>query len=929
MRNNFKKIAAIVLALVMSVSALVPAFAANACDHAEYDVVSTTAATCGVSGVEKRTCKACDETFVVVLPALAHEYAESVIDATCTDAGTITNVCSICGDVKTETVEKLGHTWVYEWDEKSATKDTCVAGSKYTKRVCSVCAKEEAGDTIADGHEWELVTVTKAPTCKTTGLATYKCADCGKVLADQAVAKLTGHTATVIATIKAATCDANATVRYNCATCGTVEAEAEGTKGHGQNGWKTFTAETATALTCTTNEVLVTDKVCKDCNALCNASGAAYTADQLKAKAAKCTHFFVATGSDADGWFVRTAATCTAAGESYRTCLDCGKEETRTDKALDHAKGTYVDKKATCTEAGEAYFPCTRCDEKLEYTTTAALGHDMKTDKVWYNAGVAGDPDEDVVCGEQYQILNWCDRCSYSLNPKVEKFADHVYTEVKVAATCSTYAYSYKACVCGAVEVTDKTDADGKYDIGTAYAPESHVYTDKDGNYTDIVSAVGGQYANCTKNATYTVVCGLCGTGDQVVNVAAYGHKYDTLPEGFTPDKCVAGKVPGKAIELVAGTGNCLVASQYKYSCTVCGAAKSGTETAADGTGAGHVKDLKNGYIEATAPTCTVAGTTEGYNCANPWCGIVVVAAKVIAPHHAKDNLVKTEAVASTCTENGNIEYYTCKLGADCAAYNKDTGLAYTTNKAGAVITDPKALVDEKDGHSVAFGTTKGATCTTVQYQTGVCTACDAYIEVADYAASTGHTPDPTKTVTEYICEVGVFTTNVCTVCELVVTTQNVDAEGKAIAAPHYNAEGNALTTSCANDVDGGRKCVECGLIVKKADHEFGAWVVDGVKAVRTCVVCGTDDDAVTHVTHAWDDGVKADDAVVYTCFCGATKTEAVENDAPVDQAPVDTDKPADETPAKKGCGSSIAAVAVALVATLGTCVVFAGKKRD
>lgn len=69
-------------------------------------------------------------------------------------------------------------------------------------------------------------------------------------------------------------------------------------------------------------------------------------------------------------------------------------------------------------------------------------------------------------------------------------------------------------------------------------------------------------------------------------------------------------------------------------------------------------------------------------------------------------------------------------------------------------------------------------------------------------------------------------------------------------------------------------------------------------------------------------------------------ETDPVETD-PVDTDPVDTDPaetdpidtPADTTPesepaAEGGCGGSIAAVAVALIATLGTCTVFVNKRR-
>ena len=410
-----------------------------------------------------------------------------------------------------------------------------------------------------------------------------------------------------------------------------------------------------------------------------------------------------------------------------------------------------------------------------------------------------------------------------------------------------------------------------------------------------------------------TVIFIRGGFGEKAVTVAALGHTYDTLDEDFTPDMVDEDlKVPGKKIWLVTGTGNCYIASQYKYGCTRTGCTHtSNPVTVADGTGAGHKKDVESdNYTPAKAPTCTENGCTEGYTCANPWCEDTVVASDTLYSHHNRVNLIKTDAVAPTCVKDGNIEYYTCKLGTKCDLYNTTTSMTYIEKANGDRVTNKDQLKVEAINHpTIIWGVVNAATCSTVGYQTGVCADCDVYIEVAEYAATIDHIFDETKVDVDYVCEVGEFTTNVCTLCETVVT---VKTEEKA---PHVNAEGQTLTTSCSNDVYGGRKCVKCNTIIEQDAHEYGAWVVEGVVAKQTCAACG-DSITVEHKAHTWDDGVKADGAVVYTCFCGATKSEPV-------------DAPVVEEPAKKGCKSSIAAVAVALVATLGTCVVFAGKKED
>lgn len=59
----------------------------------------------------------------------------------------------------------------------------------------------------------------------------------------------------------------------------------------------------------------------------------------------------------------------------------------------------------------------------------------------------------------------------------------------------------------------------------------------------------------------------------------------------------------------------------------------------------------------------------------------------------------------------------------------------------------------------------------------------------------------------------------------------------------------------------------------------------------------------------------------------GSADTDPVDTD-PTESTPTDTNTPDAEAPAKDGCGASVAAVAVALVAALGTCTVFVNKRR-
>lgn len=155
----------------------------------------TTEPTCKLPGEKTFTCTACAATKTEVVPATgAHNYVNPVkVDATnhkltcgcgeeklvahtmdkgtvtteptCKDTGVKTFKCTACEHTTTETLEKTDDHKYGEW--------TKVDDDNH-KKVCSVCAKEETA-----AHAWGEGEVTKEPTCKDTGIETFKCADCG------------------------------------------------------------------------------------------------------------------------------------------------------------------------------------------------------------------------------------------------------------------------------------------------------------------------------------------------------------------------------------------------------------------------------------------------------------------------------------------------------------------------------------------------------------------------------------------------------------------------------------------------------------------------------------------------------------------------------------------------------------------------------
>ena len=85
----------------------------STCEH-EWELISTTPATCTAAGEEYYECSGCGESKTEAIDALGHTYGEPVetVAPDCTNAGEKQSTCSVCGDVKTETVKALGHNYV-------------------------------------------------------------------------------------------------------------------------------------------------------------------------------------------------------------------------------------------------------------------------------------------------------------------------------------------------------------------------------------------------------------------------------------------------------------------------------------------------------------------------------------------------------------------------------------------------------------------------------------------------------------------------------------------------------------------------------------------------------------------------------------------------------------------------------------------------
>lgn len=109
--------------------------------------------------------------------AHTHEYEAEIKLPTCTREGSVTYVCTICGDSYVgSTYPALGH----DWGDGSVTKEPTCAEPGETTCACTRCGVTMTEQIAALGHNWDAGTVTSAATCIAEGEKTFACTVCGE-----------------------------------------------------------------------------------------------------------------------------------------------------------------------------------------------------------------------------------------------------------------------------------------------------------------------------------------------------------------------------------------------------------------------------------------------------------------------------------------------------------------------------------------------------------------------------------------------------------------------------------------------------------------------------------------------------------------------------------------------------------------------------
>lgn len=152
----------------------------GACTHTDYDTTERTVpATCGKAGRVDTICGNCGEVISTreLPPTGAHDWGNGVVTTAPTETtpGARTFTCTVCGDIREETIPATG---AHDYQFTKNVAPTCTDGG-YDLYTCSGCgATERRNLTDAAGHKWDNGVVTTAPTETTPGVRTFTCTVC-------------------------------------------------------------------------------------------------------------------------------------------------------------------------------------------------------------------------------------------------------------------------------------------------------------------------------------------------------------------------------------------------------------------------------------------------------------------------------------------------------------------------------------------------------------------------------------------------------------------------------------------------------------------------------------------------------------------------------------------------------------------------------
>jgi hypothetical protein len=421
---------------------------------------TTKNATCTQVGTKSRKCTVCGKTETQTIAKTGHKsVTDKAIPATCTtDGKTEGSHCSVCGAVikAQDTINATGH----KFGNWTTTKSATCTESGTQIRKCETCGATESKSLSAKGHT-EVVDKAIPATCTTDGKTEGShCSVCGAVIKAQDTIKATGHKFGNWTTTKSATCTESGTQIRKCETCGATESKSLSAKGH------TEVVDKAIPATCTTDG--------KTEGSHCSVCGAVIKAQEI----------IKATGHKFGNWTTTKSATCTESGTQIRKCETCGATESKSLSAKGHTE--VVDKAipTTCTTDGKTEGShCSVCGAVIKAQDTInATGHKFGN---WTTT-------KSATCTESGTQIRKCETCGATESKSLSAKGHTEVVDKAIPTTCTTDGKTEGShcSVCGAViKAQDTINATGH----------------KFGNWTTTKSAT------CTESGTQIRKCETCG----------------------------------------------------------------------------------------------------------------------------------------------------------------------------------------------------------------------------------------------------------------------------------------------------------------------------------------------------------------------------------------------------------------------------------
>lgn len=197
----------------------------NALGHnmSEWEVIKP--ATCTAAGEERQRCKrsGCSYDTPRPVPALGHSIKfdkDDIKGATCTEDGTVSGVCSVCGAEGASQVvpgTALGHNWG-AW--RVATAPTCTV-SGVEERTCSRDGSHRETRVVrATGHAVGAWKTARVATCTVPGAEVRRCAHAGCSHTETRAVAATGHAFGAYRPNGDAKVGVNGTETATCTKCG-------------------------------------------------------------------------------------------------------------------------------------------------------------------------------------------------------------------------------------------------------------------------------------------------------------------------------------------------------------------------------------------------------------------------------------------------------------------------------------------------------------------------------------------------------------------------------------------------------------------------------------------------------------------------------------------------------------------------------------